>query len=42
MKERNLTQCEALGFDNSEDQTQNIAMRLTRVIKVFYSQNHQM
>ena len=33
MKERNLTQYDALGLDNSENQTQNTTMRLARVIK---------
>ncbi len=41
MKERNLTQWDALGLDDSDDQTQNTKMHLARVIKVFYSQNHQ-
>jgi hypothetical protein len=34
MKGRNLTQCDALGLDNSDDQTQNTTMCSARVIKV--------
>ena len=37
MKEINLTQCDVLGLDNSEDQTQNTIMHLAWVTKVFYS-----